>query len=164
MTSKSDYTPEEWQLLLNVPPMVGTAVMVAGRSGLGSLKEAVALANGILAAKSEYEDNRLIQALNDARVKDGERSDVERMSSPYKGKQPDEIRAIAVEMCADVAQLLDEKSAPDESAGFKEWSLTVGEKVANAAKEGGFLGIGGERVSQEERRVLREVSDALRIA
>ena len=30
MTSKAEYTPDQWQLLLDVPPAVGTAVMVAG--------------------------------------------------------------------------------------------------------------------------------------
>ncbi len=48
MSSKNDYSAEEWQLLLDVPPLVGTAVMMAGGSGLGTLKEAFAIASGVL--------------------------------------------------------------------------------------------------------------------
>jgi len=37
----------------------------------------------------------------------------------------------------------------------------LGERVANAAKEGAFLGFGGERVSDAERRMLAGLDDAL---
>lgn len=35
MTTKSEYTAEEWQLLLDVPTLAGLAVMMSGKSGLG---------------------------------------------------------------------------------------------------------------------------------
>ena len=37
----------------------------------------------------------------------------------------------------------------------------MSQEVAEAAKEGGFLGIGGVRVSEAEQAALREISDAL---
>ena len=162
MSTKADYTPDQWQTLLDVPPLVGTAVMVAGRSGLGSIKEAMAVASGVLDAKHGYESNELIQALLNARIKDKERSQLETFSdNPYRGRPPEEIKEMAVEKCREVAALLQEKSTPSEAAELKAWALAVGEKVANAAKEGGFLGIGGERVSAEEADVLAAVSSAL---
>ncbi len=162
MSTKADYTPDQWQLLLDVPPLVGTAVMVAGRSGLGSVKEALAVASGVLDAKHGYESNQLIQALLDARIKNKERSHVEQFSdNPYRGRPPEEIKEMTVDKCQQVADLLEQKSTPSEAAEFKAWAVAVGEKVANAAKEGGFLGIGGERVSAEEADVLAAVSSAL---
>jgi hypothetical protein len=162
VSTKADYTPDQWQLLLDVPPLVGTAVMVAGRSGLGSMKEALAVASGVLDAKHGYESNQLIQALLDARIKDKERSRLEQFSdNPYRGMPPEQIKEITIEKCREVANLLEKKSVPSEAAEFKAWALAVGEKVAGAAKEGGFLGIGGERVSAEEVSVLADVSLAL---
>ena len=162
MSTKTDYTPDQWQLLLDVPPLVGTAVMVAGRSGLGSVKEALAVASGVLDAKHGYESNQLIQALLDARIKNKERSHVEQFSdNPYRGRPPEEIKEMTVDKCQQVADLLEQKSTPSEAAEFKAWAVAVGEKVANAAKEGGFLGIGGDRVSAEETDVLAAVSSAL---
>ena len=38
----------------------------------------------------------------------------------------------------------------------------VAEKVANAAKEGGFFGFGGERVSAGEKAFLDELNTALK--
>ena len=161
MSRKSDYTSDEWQLLLDVPPAVGTAVMYAGRSGAGSLKEAMALATGILGARDGYEGNELVEALVAARINDGEKSPIETLDSPYRGLPPEEIASDAVAKCKSVIDVLNAKASPSEAEGYIEWAVSLGEKVARAAKEGGFLGIGGERVSEEERRVLASVKKAL---
>ena len=87
MSTKADYTQDQWQLLLDVPPLVGTAVMVAGRSGLGSVKEALAVASGVLDAKHGYESNELIKALLDARIIDKERSHLEQFSEQSLSRQ-----------------------------------------------------------------------------
>ncbi|MGH2893834.1 MAG: hypothetical protein ACRDPM_11315 [Solirubrobacteraceae bacterium] len=39
--------------------------------------------------------------------------------------------------------------------------MTVAQAVAGAHKEGGFLGIGGTRVSEAEDQALDEISQAL---
>ena len=57
--------------------------------------------------------------------------------------------------------LLKSKATEEEVKGYVDWSISLAEKVASAAKEGGFLGIGGERVSEEERRAIHAVRDAL---
>lgn len=168
MTTKSDYTPEEWKLLMDIPPLVGTAVMVAGRSGVtGSMKEAFAVAQSVLGGRHGYQSNELIQSLVDARVKDGEKSEVEQMSgNSYRGLPPEELLSTVLQMCEDVRVMLDEKSTPEESEGFRSWSVAVGDKVANAAKEGGFIEriTGSERVSEDERQVLTAVSKALGVS
>jgi glutamine synthetase len=46
MSTKTDFTPEEWETLRNAPYLAAAAVMVAGRSGiLGSIKEAFVIAD-----------------------------------------------------------------------------------------------------------------------
>ncbi len=161
MTKKSDFSQEEWTLLLDVPPAIGTAIMHAGRSGLGSMKEAMALASGILGAREGYDGNELIDSLVNARLKDGEKSEIETLNSPYVGQEPDEILKDAVDKCREVVALLREKATAQETDDFIHWSVSVAERVANAAKEGGFLGIGGERVSEEEARAIAAVRKAL---
>ncbi len=39
--------------------------------------------------------------------------------------------------------------------------MSIAENVANAAKEGGFLGIGGTRVSDGEIKAFAEIANAL---
>ena len=47
---------------------------------------------------------------------------------------------------------------------FKSWLRQVSQHVAEAAKEGGFLGIGGVAVSEAEKATLTEISSALKLA
>ena len=61
------------------------------------------------------------------------------------------------------AALVDEK-APDDAAGLKAWLFQVSERVANAAREGGFMGFGGVRVSDAEKATLEDVSKALQLS
>jgi len=68
MTTAVDYTDDEWQLLVDVPMMVGAAVMLIGKSGLGSMKESFAMAQETIAAVKDYPDNELIQAIVHARI------------------------------------------------------------------------------------------------
>ena len=46
--------------------------------------------------------------------------------------------------------------AATDLAAYQGFVKALGERVANAAKEGGFLGIGGERVSEGETPDARE--------
>lgn len=156
MTKKEDYSSEEWKLLLEIPPLVGLAVMMAGKSGFGTMKEAWAMTRGVLDAKDGYEGNELIQSLVDARIKDREHSQVEQLKSPYRGQSPEEVLKSALELCNEVKSVLGTKATEDEAAGFVDWTITVGEKVANAAKEGGFFSQ-GDKVSEEEAFVIGEV-------
>lgn len=154
MTTKADYTPEEWQLLLDMPRLVGTAVMVADPSGaIGMRQESVALAKGLANGKLYYPQNELIQALS---------AEID-AQPPIDSHQPaEQIKATATEKCGQVADLL-EKAPEREREEYKLWCLEVGEEVANAAIEGGFLGLGGDRVSQTELSTLLDLAEALRI-
>ncbi len=61
------------------------------------------------------------------------------------------------------ARAVVETKAPDDSAAFKAWLYQISQKVAEAAKEGGFMGIGGVAVSDAEKATLGEISTALQI-
>lgn len=53
------------------------------------------------------------------------------------------------------------KHSPGEAAAYRAMLLDVGNKTAAAAKEGGFLGIGGVAVSKEEQAVLDQIKGVL---
>jgi hypothetical protein len=52
-------------------------------------------------------------------------------------------------------------NSPGEAAAYRTMLLNVGQKTAEAAKEGGFLGIGGVQVSKEEQAVLDQIKGLL---
>src|SRR5262249_661751 len=53
------------------------------------------------------------------------------------------------------------KASRDEAEGVKRWLVTIAQRVAEAAKEGGFLGFGGIKVSGAEADTIREIARAL---
>jgi hypothetical protein len=79
------------------------------------------------------------------------------------GTKPAEIKAKCIETLRQVGMLLDAK-APADSSAFKGWLRQISQHVAEAATEGGFLGIGGVPVSEAEKATLAEISSALRLA
>jgi hypothetical protein len=74
----------------------------------------------------------------------------------------DQARSHALDALRSAAALADKKASADAD-GYKRWLLEVSTRVANASKEGGFLGFGGTLVSEQEEAALRDTASALGI-
>ena len=68
---------------------------------------------------------------------------------------------LAVTDAEAVSALLATNADASEAAEYKAWVLSIGQAVANAAKEGGFLGFGGESVSDDEEEILARITAAV---
>jgi hypothetical protein len=159
MATKADFTAEEWNQIQRAPFMAGLAVVAASPSGpFGVVKELFAVGKMLGAVKTQGISNDLIKALV-ADIEAGAKD----LSAPaeMKGKTPDQVKSYAVESVRQVAALIDKKTKPEEAQGFKQWLVSVAQKVAEAAKEGGFLGFGGTQVSEQEAATIKELSTAL---
>jgi hypothetical protein len=55
-------------------------------------------------------------------------------------------------------RILDLGAFPEEVAEYKRFVYGLAEAVANAHKEGSFLGVGGTRVSAREQAILDRVA------
>ena len=62
MTTKADYTPEEWEQLLEAPMSIAMYIAVASPSVFGSMKEAMSVAKNI-AKESRESHTELLGAL-----------------------------------------------------------------------------------------------------
>jgi hypothetical protein len=71
-----------------------------------------------------------------------------------------DLKPKAIAALREVASLLDAK-APEDAQAFKSWLEDIARRVAEAAKEGGFLGFGGVQVSEAEKATLTEIAAAL---
>jgi hypothetical protein len=160
MTTKADYTAEEWELLMKAPFMAGMAIVAASPSGpIGVVKEMFAVGRVLVEGSEESSTNELISALV-SDVKAGHRP----AASTESISSVEEAKDLALQACRDVAALLARKAPAAEAGGFKRWLLTAAQRVAGASKEGGFLGIGGVRVSDAEQAALGEIAGALGVA
>jgi len=162
MATKTDFSATEWETLRDAPHAVVLAVAAAGGSGLfGSIKEAIAPA-GTLVEALQGENQLLRQICDREEIKASIESlkDMAKSSGDFKSIQA-VLRKAATDKSRAGLGLLKRKGTPEDVAAFRDFLLKLGEKVANAAKEGAFLGFGGERVSEEERVILAELAQAL---
>ena len=165
------FSEEELKLLASTPHLIGMAMALAGGSGLiGTGKELFASAQSILAGVKDHPGNALIQEITPNPAGDRQAAiDQVRKQRDWavarlkeKGiDSSDKLRAQAIADAHAVAALLAAKSSKQETAEYRKWALSVAEKVAMAASEGGFLGFGGEQLSAEEIKLLSELKAAL---
>jgi ABC-type phosphate transport system substrate-binding protein len=161
MTTKADFTADEWKQIQRAPFMAGLAVVAASPSGpFGVVKEMFAVGKMLAEVKTQGSSNDLVKDLV-ADLEAGARD----QSAPaeLQGKAPDQVRSFAIESCRQAAALIEKKAKPEETQAFKQWLVSVGQKVSEAAKEGGFLGFGGTQVSEQEAATIKELSTALGI-
>ncbi len=57
--------------------------------------------------------------------------------------------------------ILEAKGSPEDVDAYKRFVLAVAQAAAEAHKEGGFIGIGGRRVSAEEQAALDDIAGVL---
>src|SRR5262249_24527091 len=165
MPDKSNFSPEEWKLLLESVMMAGIAVTAAEPSGLwGLLKESFAGGTALVTAKMDPGSNPLIKAgVADFETAEGRSVSRDGLKKELTGSSPGEIKAKCIETLRQAGAVLDAK-APGDAAAFKAWLRQISQHVAEASTEGGFLGFGGVPVSEGEKATLTEISSALRLA
>ena len=164
MVDKSSFTPDEWKLLLESMMAASIAITAAELSGLwGLLKESFAGGTELAKAKMDPKADALIKAVvEDFGTAEGRSVTRDGLSGKLKGSKPPEIKEKCVDILRQAAAVVDAK-APGDAAAFKGWLRQISQHVAEAAKEGGFLGIGGVAVSEAEKATLAEISSALKL-
>src|SRR5262245_21131874 len=122
MSDKSNFTPDEWKLLLESVMMAGIAVTAAEPSGLwGLLKESFASGSELVSAKMDPGSNPLIKAVvADFETADGRSITRDGFKKELTGSKPDEIKAKCIETLRRAGAVVDAK-APGDAAAFKGW-------------------------------------------
>jgi hypothetical protein len=164
MASKTSFTPDEWKQLLESPMLVGIAVTAADPSGLwGVIKEGFAASGALTQAKADAGSSALIRAVAaDFETSEGRSAARDGLKAKFAGGRTGDLKAQAIEALRQVSALLEAK-APEDARAFKTWLQAIAQRVAEAAKEGGFLGFGGVQVSEAEKVTLAEISEALKL-
>jgi hypothetical protein len=164
MASKTTFTPEEWQQILESVMLSGMAVTAADPSGLlGVLKESMATGRRLIAAKSDPQSNELVRSVAaELETSEGRQVARDRLKTTLQGAKAADVKVKSIAALHDVATIIDRK-APGDAPGFKTWLHHIAEGAAEAANEGSFMGFGGVQVSDAEKATLGELSTALGI-
>jgi hypothetical protein len=147
--TKADFNAEEWSTVVEAPMLAGLRVVAAARGG--TIRESLAVGRVYADARKSQGGSELLDEI---------------VSSPpgvdaKKLQAGGEIAAASTERLRQAVGLVREKGSPEDAEEYKRFVLAVAHAAAEAHKEGGFAGIGGEQVSEEERRALDEIGRAL---
>jgi hypothetical protein len=135
MTTKTEFTQEEWEALQKGVTGAGFLMAVSDRSFFDSFKEAGALARHLAEARKGG-SSELIRELAETR------------STGFGlTSSPDEIESETLEALRKAMQVLDEK-APEEADAYRSFVLEIAESVGKAAA-------GGEAAESESLEKIR---------
>lgn len=159
MATRTDFSAEQWQALRNAPQLVALATAAAGNSGLfGSLAEGMAMASTMVEA--QHGDQPLLKELF---AKEEVRAAHEQIKGTLKALSDRmAMNALLQQSATDATSAalaaLAAKGATADAAAYRTLLTAIADKIANASSEGGFLGFGGERVSDGERQFLAQLN------
>ena len=160
MTTKDTFTAEEWTKLEAAPVYAGMGIIAADPAITSMFKETAALAKAVVQNPVPAGAEDLVGGIVTDFQKKAENK--EKLEEPdLNSKDPEAIMQQIYDYVGSAAAIVDAKATPAEAKGYKEWLLSVAKSVAEAGKEGGFLGIGAVRVSEQEQTVLDNFSKTL---
>jgi hypothetical protein len=149
MTTKADFNAEEWSTVLEGPPIAGMIVITAQRGG--TIRESISMGKVYGEARQQQGSSELLDAI----VSEQPQLD------PKRYRTPEDLRRDGIARLREAVELLQQKATPEEVDDYKRFVVGLAERAAAAHKEGGFLGVGGQEVSDAERAALDELAAAI---
>jgi hypothetical protein len=156
MSTKNDYSAEEWKAIMGAPVAAGLYMTLADASGpVGIAKEAMAVGKAITESAAT-DAPEIVKALAEGVRTAGGRPELPDVPKTDRAQMKVALISALQNAIGAVAA-----KSPAEAEAFKTWLVSVATRVAHASKEGGFLGIGGTEVSTEEQEALKQLASAL---
>jgi hypothetical protein len=159
MANKTNFSADEWNVLLRSPGLTGLVIAVSSPNGpVGAVKESMAITRLIIESKHQSDSNELVAAvLADLLTPEG-RSAANMMD--MFGKPASEVKSVALAALQHSKSIVASKASADVAA-WTQWLQKLSVKVSEAATEGGFFGFGGTLVNEAEKAALSEIQKAL---
>jgi hypothetical protein len=158
MSTKNDYTPEEWKSINAAPFLAGLFITMADPSFVvGITKEAMAVGKAI-SESGTASQAEVIRSLVESMKAGGVGARPELPDIPRRDLNA--ARSAMAEHLQKASAAIAARS-PAEAQAYKEWLMAAAKRVAEAAREGGFLGFGGTLVSEREQEALEELAGKL---
>lgn len=156
MSTKNDYSAEEWKAISGAPVAAGLFITLSDASGpVGIAKEALAVGKAIRDS-AQGEAPEIVKALAESVKSGGGRPELPDLPTGDRAQTKEGLIGTIRTAVGAV-----EKKSPSEVEAYKTWLASVAAKVAQASKEGGFLGIGGTPVSRDEQEGLDQLAGVL---
>jgi hypothetical protein len=146
MTTKSNFSPDAWKLVLEGPPSAGLIVIMADRGG--TVRETFSMARAYAEARQEHGRSELLDEIVSAKP------EIDRSRSG----SPDELKQRNLSHVTDAVATLEGTASPEEVEEYRSFVLALAEKVAGAHREGPS---DQAPISDAERNAISEIAAAL---
>ena len=157
MTTKTDFSEEEWTRLIRAPFVAGMAITLADPGGpIEAAKESMASIRS--ATNPPSREQLLTEVALDIQAQ------VQQHHNPVKGYRPTGGSAPGEQVLQELREvqaLVTQRATPEEAAAFGAWLVSTAQAAADAAKEGGFMGFHAEQVSEREQDMIDQVRGAV---
>jgi hypothetical protein len=144
MTAKSDFTPSEWEQVLEGPTSAGMIVITAQRGG--TIRETVSMARAYAEARQQHGQSELLDAVVAAKPE----------IDHTRAGSVEDLKERSLGHIREAVALLDGKASPQELVEYKGFVLALAEKVAAAHRESAK-----DSVSDAERSAIAAIAEAL---
>src|ERR1700735_3035101 len=125
MTTKADFSTEEWQLILEAPPSAGMIVVTAQRGA--TFRETIAMAKAYVEARQAHGESELLDEIVATKP--------ERDHTHYHS--PEELKQHALQHIRESVAVLQQKAAAEELDEYRRFIVTLSHRVAAAHRERG---------------------------
>jgi len=154
------FSDEEWGLLVGLPQSVLTAASAAESDGTRRTMAENAAGLETIAAGRESASPLVAAVAGEivTRVGDPEAGEEMPVISPT---DPQALIDDVLNRAREAAALLAARVDEGEAGAYRHWLVEIAEQVVGAASSGGVLGLGGEVVSDSERRFRDRLAQVL---
>ncbi|MFY1585613.1 hypothetical protein ACN267_14010 [Micromonospora sp. WMMD734] len=154
------FSDEEWGLLVGLPQSVLTAASAAESDGARRTRAENAAGLETIAAGRESASPLVAAVAGEivSRVGDPEAGEELPMISPA---DPQALIDDVLVRAGQATTLLAGKVDEGEAGAYRHWLVEIADQVVGAASSGGLLGIGGDQVSDSERKFRDRLSQVL---
>ncbi len=155
MTVKHRFNPDDWATLVQAPLMAAMAIVAVSPNGpFGVTREMMAAGRVIQETRRGKAGNDLARAI--AEEYSGKTGAMPAFD--VAGMAPKRVHEEAMDCLRRAIAILYRQNDDEQTAEFARWLYEISVEVAHASKEGGFLGFGGEIVSEDESAALRQIA------
>ena len=143
MTTKADFTKDEWDLVLEGPPSAGMIVVTAQRGG--TIRETLAIAKAYTEARQQHGASELLDEIVAAKPE----------VDHHRYHSYDELKEHGLQHLREAVDVLQRKATADEVEDYRRFVVALADKVANAHREH------GASVDEAEQAAIDEIARTL---
>jgi len=123
MTTKAEFSDEEWDTVLEGPPSAGLIVITAAKGGM--FRETWAMSKAYAEARRQHGASELLDAIVAAKPE----------MDHTRYHTPEELREHGLQHIRDAVALIGSKATAEELDAYRRFVLAVADRVAAAHKE-----------------------------